>query len=188
MASRAVTTEEPGSGIERRMLAVAVAWVGFSFDVPAVAKALWFPRVDLAVTRHWEGLGLEATRFSWKPDGEQGEASTTCPAATISVSGKKRHRTGGSGALPERDEERGQIASIPGFSHRAEVSWFRHSRVPSQYVFSRSQNLLMYIAGVMAVCHAVCITATAVRTPGVHKDRSSVSQVFISVVVPADKT
>ncbi|XP_071684436.1 uncharacterized protein [Lolium perenne] len=78
--------------------------------------------------------------------------------------------------------------SLIWFSHRAEVSWFRHSRVPSQYVFSRSQNLLMYIAGVMAVCHAVCITATAVRTPGVHKDRSSVSQVFISVVVPADKT
>ncbi|XP_071684441.1 uncharacterized protein [Lolium perenne] len=123
MASRAVTTEEPGSGIERRMLAVAVAWVGFSFDVPAVAKALWFPRVDLAVTRHWEGLGLEATRFSWKPDGEQGEASTTCPAATISVSGKKqRHRTGGSGALPERDEERGQIASIPGIWEH-DVDW-----------------------------------------------------------------
>jgi hypothetical protein len=38
MASRAATTEEPGSGIERRTLAVAVAWVGFSFDVPAVAK------------------------------------------------------------------------------------------------------------------------------------------------------
>jgi hypothetical protein len=43
----------------------------------------------LAAARHWEGLGLEATRFSWRPDGEQGEASTMCPAATIGVSGKK---------------------------------------------------------------------------------------------------
>jgi hypothetical protein len=36
MGSSATTTEN--SDIERRTLAVAVAWVGFSFDVPAVAK------------------------------------------------------------------------------------------------------------------------------------------------------
>jgi hypothetical protein len=66
-----------------------------------------------------------------------------------------------------------------GFSHRVELSWFRNSMVPSQHVFSGSRNLLIYTAEVMSVCHVDCSTATAVRTPGVHKDHSSFSQEFV---------